>query len=82
MEEQIEKFKTRREFDNKYPSKIYVCSRCGEWIGDRYNCKFCGETSNKLFLSSDKLYRYQIAEESPRIIFQPIERLNSVQEKN
>lgn len=72
--EETEKFKNKREFERKFPSKIFICSRCGEWIGDKDFCRFCGETSNKLF-ATENLYRYQIADEEPKIIFKPLEKL-------
>lgn len=72
--EEIEKFKTEREFEKKYPSRIFVCSRCGEWIGDKNFCKFCGENSNKLFAINENLYQYQISDKEPQMIFKPLEK--------
>lgn len=80
--QETEKFKNLREFERKFPSKIFICSRCGEWIGDRYNCRYCGETAHKLFLTTENLYRYQIADEEPQIIFKPLELLNDNGDKD
>lgn len=69
----VEIFETRREFNKKFPSKLYVCSRCGKMIANPYHCTLCGWQANGLF--KDLNYRYIIKEESEEIseIFEPIE---------
>ena len=37
----IEEFETIREFNIKFPSKIYICSRCGSLVSDPYHCIQC-----------------------------------------
>lgn len=70
---QSEKFETAREFNNKFPSKIFICSRCKKLTVNPFICYHCGEQSNNLF-EGDR-YHYNIKDKSKDIItiFKPIE---------
>lgn len=68
-----ETFETQREFNLKFPSKIYVCSRCGYLTPDKYKCTKCGNQSNN-FIFTDNAYKYTIVETGiTEQIFTPIE---------
>lgn len=41
-------FNSEREFYNKYPSRLYVCSECNRLSPNPYFCWECGEQANKL----------------------------------
>ncbi|MCD7740159.1 MAG: hypothetical protein LUH11_02295 [Candidatus Gastranaerophilales bacterium] len=71
---QTEKFETIREFNKKFPSKMYICSNCGQLTDDRYTCAQCGWRADGLLKTLDKGYKYTIAEkEITEEIFRPIE---------
>lgn len=70
---QAEEFETIREFNIKFPSKIYICSRCGSLVSDPYHCIQCDNQNNN-FLYIDKTYSYSIKENNKsERIFKPIE---------
>jgi len=75
MKLNVEIFETRREFNNKFPSKLYICSTCGSMITDTLICPQCNWMSNGLFKTMGNGYQYIIKEESDEIfeIFKPIE---------
>ena len=64
-------FKTQREFNLKYPSRIFICPNCLSISDNPYICPNCGNQSNNIFL---KNYTYRI-EETGKIetIFPPME---------
>lgn len=69
----IEEFETIREFNIKFPSKIYICSRCGSLVSDPHQCNMCGCQSNN-FLFSYKSYTYFIKDKNiTNTIFKPVE---------
>lgn len=72
---QPEEFETRREFNNKFPSQIYVCPKCGKMTINPYVCLKCGWQANGLFDEYSKSYKYIIKQESEQSIsiFRPIE---------
>ena len=72
---EVERFETQREFNNKFPSKFYVCSNCGKLLQDKYTCCYCGWRADGLFKTMDKGYKFIIEEQSEEIqeIFRPIE---------
>lgn len=74
-EPKAEVFETRREFNNKFPSQAYFCSRCGEMTTSPFYCIECGQQSNGIFKETNSTYKYIIKEESEEIseIFKPIE---------
>lgn len=80
----VEIFETRREFNKKYPSKIYICSRCGNMVASPFCCLLCSWQSNGLFKESNNTYKYIIKSESEEIfeIFRPIELQKTEGEKN
>lgn len=72
---EVERFETQREFNNKFPSKFYICSNCGKLLQDKYTCCYCGWRADGLFKTMDKGYKFIIEEQSEEIqeIFRPIE---------
>ncbi|MBQ8476461.1 hypothetical protein IJ531_05305 [bacterium] len=66
----MEIFDNEREFNKKYPSKIYICSSCAQFTSNPDICIHCSAQGNTLFN-----YNYQIKGHKKRIIFEPIERL-------
>lgn len=72
---EIEVFETQREFNNKFPSGIYICSNCGKMTPYKYYCMYCGSRADGLFKTFNKGYKYIIKEVSSEVqeIFQPIE---------
>lgn len=72
---EVERFETQREFNNKFPSKFYVCSNCGKLLQDKYTCCYCGWRADGLFKTMNKGYKFIIEEQSEEIqeIFRPIE---------
>lgn len=71
-------FKTLRDFNNKFPSKFYICSNCGKVIPDSNDCMYCGWRADGLFKTMERGYQFVIVEQSPEIqeIFKPIEMEN------
>lgn len=68
-----EEFATVREFNNKFPSKLYICSRCKSLITDPYHCINCNNQNNN-FLYINDVYTYSIKETGIKeVIFKPIE---------
>ena len=61
---EVERFETQREFNNKFPSKFYVCSNCGKLLQDKYTCCYCGWRADGLFKTMDKGYKFIIEEQS------------------
>ena len=72
---ETDRFKTIREFNNKYPSKFYICALCGKLIQDKYLCPYCGFRADGLFKTMGNGYQFIIEEESNQLqeIFKPIE---------
>lgn len=69
-----ETFRTQREFNNKYPSKFYICSNCGYMNANKYTCQRCGWRADGLFKTMGKGYKYKILETGKEYeIFKPIE---------
>ena len=70
-----ETFRSEREFNNKFPSKFYVCTKCGKLTTDRYYCTACKNQSTN-FIYRDKGYQYTIIDRGiTEEIFIPIELL-------
>jgi hypothetical protein len=71
----IETFETKREYNNKFPSRIFICFSCKNFTASPYFCKECGAQANGLFKDTNKTYKYIIKEESEELneIFIPIE---------
>lgn len=67
-----EEFETEKEFRLKYPSKIYICPRCGALTTDPQICTHCQNQSNS-FLFTDN-FTYKINGKI-HTIFKPIELL-------
>lgn len=78
----VEIFETRREFNNKFPSKLFLCSKCGTMTPNQFYCTGCGQQANGIFKDTNRTYKYIIAEESEEMneIFIPIERQNNEKE--
>lgn len=72
----IETFGTIRDFNKKFPSKLYICTRCRQLTPNPYYCINCENQSNN-FMYRDGIYKYQIMETSiAGEIFEPIELQN------
>ena len=71
----IERFETQREFNRRFPSKLYVCCWCGLMTPNPMICMNCGNQSNVLFNTGgiDETYIYQIGDNPEIQIFRPIE---------
>ena len=68
-------FETLNEFKKAYPSKIYICSRCGTLTTNPCVCINCDNQSNN-FLLQEKVLNYKILENGEqKSIFIPIELL-------
>ena len=66
-----EVFQTVREFNKKFPSKYYICSRCKSLTLNPYYCIRCKNQSNNFLYPN---YTYTIAEtNTTEQIFKPIE---------
>lgn len=73
----VDEFETIRDFNEKFPSKIFICSKCNSLVPDPYQCNTCGCQSNN-FLFSDKSYSYIIKGQNQiSTIFRPIEMENN-----
>ncbi|MDO5306866.1 MAG: hypothetical protein Q4E83_03815 [bacterium] len=71
---EVEIFETQREFNKKFPSKLYICSQCGNLTPNPYHCRSCNNQSNN-FLLTEKTYQYKILETGiSNTIFVPIEK--------
>jgi len=71
----FETFETKREFNKKFSSKIFICSNCGTMTPNEFYCTECGQQANGLFKDTNDTYKYIIKEESEELIeiFKPIE---------
>lgn len=78
-----EEFNSLREFNNKYPSKFYICSNCNQLIDDKYYCRNCGWRADGLLKTWDKGYKYKLLD-SGRVeeIFKPMELLKEEGKQN
>lgn len=68
-------FETEREFNNKYPSKLYICSNCNKLTPNKLICINCGWRADGLFKTNGQGYKYIIKEISSeeKEIFKPVE---------
>lgn len=74
-----ETFATIREFNNKFPTKMYICCSCGQLTDNKYTCSRCGWRSDGLLKTWGKGYKYTILETGEtEEIFKPIELLKEV----
>lgn len=71
-------FTTQREFNERYPSRVYKCYQCGRLTIDADICCQCGAQANVLFGDT---YRYKIGSEPIRQIFKPIEISNDTKSR-
>ena len=82
MQETFEIFETQRQFNNKFPSKLYTCSKCGTLTDNPYLCITCKNQSNNFFLT-EHTYKYKILETGiTEEIFKPIELQKESEETN
>ena len=80
MQEEV--FETQREFNNRFPTKMYICSRCGALTDNPYQCRQCFNQATN-FALTDKAYKYTILETGIKEeIFTPIELLKESEGKN
>ena len=77
-------FKTRREFNNAFPSKMYICPICGKLTPDSKTCIYCGFRADGLVKTMGMGFLYVIEEEGPYAneIFKPVELLKKEGEEN
>ncbi len=69
---QQEEFETVREFKQRFPSKLYVCSRCGNLTTDPFICTSCSNQSNGFLYTDTYIYTIKETGETAQI-FRPIE---------
>ena len=70
---QTEEFETIRDFNRKFPSKIFICSRCQGMTQNPHQCTRCNNQSTN-FLFTENTYSYTIKEYGiTETIFKPIE---------
>ncbi len=68
---EIEVFKSLRDFNKKFPRKIYKCTNCGTLTTDKYFCTRCKNQSNNFIYLG---YTYTILDTGiTETIFTPIE---------
>lgn len=71
-----ETFKSHREFNKKFPTKMYRCTNCGNLTDNKYTCIKCGWRADGLLKTWGKGYKYTIEETGiTEEIFTPIELL-------
>lgn len=69
----MDEFETIRDFNIKFPSKIYICSKCKNMTTNPYQCNCCDNQSNN-FIFTTETYTYKILEtNTTHQIFKPIE---------
>ncbi len=70
----MEIFNSYREFFNKYPSRMYVCSYCGYMTNNRFDCSRCGFSARGLLKTMNKGLIYKIEKlDRTEEIFKPVE---------
>lgn len=69
---EIMRFNSDREFEKKFPSKLYICSACGRLTANPYFCCKCGNQANNLLYRSNN-FVLKIGDEEEKEIFRPIE---------
>ena len=74
---QVEVFKTQREFNNKFPSKFFICSFCAKLTPYKDYCIHCMARADGFLKTMGCGYKYIISEISPepQEIFKPLELL-------
>ena len=55
----MESFKTQREFNNKYPTNLFICPNCSHASTNKYYCDNCSFQANNILNQS---YEYEIQE--------------------
>ena len=55
----MQEFKTLREFNNKFPSKFYLCPNCKRIITNPQQCEFCFFQANNI---TNQNYKFKIQE--------------------
>lgn len=69
----MQEFVTIRDFNKKFPGKIFICSRCQGMTQNPHQCTRCGNQSTN-FLFANNTYSYTIKEYGiTETIFKPIE---------
>lgn len=70
----VENFRSMRDFYKKFPSRFYICSNCGYVNNNPYNCQKCSWRADGLFKTMGSGYRYSLENSSEVYeIFKPIE---------
>ena len=55
----MQTFETLRQFNNTYPSKLYICPNCNKLSSNKYQCEFCNFQSNNI---ANQNFEYEIKE--------------------
>ena len=55
----MQTFETLRQFNNTYPSKLYICPNCKKLTSNKYQCEFCNFQSNNI---TNQYFEYEIKE--------------------
>ena len=55
----MEIFQTQREFNNKFPSGLFICPACKKLTSNRYQCESCNFQSNNI---ANLNFEYEIKE--------------------
>ena len=72
-------FKSQREFNNAFPSKVFYCPNCNSLTSNKYQCEFCQFQANNI---ANQNYTYKIEEtKETDIILIPIE-LKGISKRN
>lgn len=73
-------FTTKREFNKKFPTKIFICTKCAHQTINPYYCTRCKNQSNNFIYQG---YTYTILETGiTETIFIPIELLKDEEKQN
>lgn len=75
MRMQIDYFDTQRDFNNKFPSKFYICAFCGKITTYQKYCIHCNTRADGFLKTMNSGYKYQIANQEPQEIYRPLELL-------
>ena len=64
----METFETRREFNNKFKSGLFVCPNCSALTKNKYVCPNCSYQTNGLFAKNFEFEIKEINEKDQTLI--------------
>lgn len=70
---QVEEFESEREFNKRFPSKTYICSKCNHISANPYYCTLCKNQSNNFIYAKNTLTYSIKGIGKTEQIFKPIE---------